>query len=602
MAIDPRYLDPNYWSSLPIGNGLMQEGGAGFGGISAYPSSIHVSQIPNLLATFQGQRRGLQGAQFTPFNADYIKNNPYQAAVGGDFAFDMSGYEQKPLAELSGYFGFNDSDSVFASLSPGAKSYLKKAEAYQPWGLTGGSQADWDTMTANYGQWTPQQIQAQFTPQDYATIESAIQPYRTADRLYMQEMLRRAQAGDIDIETPDRGFMGSLFAAVPGIVGAWAGGPIGGAVGGAISGNLSGGGLKGMLAGALTGGIAGNGGIVKTLNGLGAGGPMNTITNAISGFTNSSWNPFSIGNIQGLLPDSVLNSSWGTGLSEALSGAIPGALLGGALDGWQGAGIGGLLGGALGYGANQYGTSGPLSLGGGINQLFGMGGASGGAGGGTGGFGGTGGAGGFGGALGGLFGGGGNTLAQLLGAGIPLALLTREASKVSDTPTSLRTPYSSVRDGFTDFDPAIRGAMMENMNNTRGLYNEAGGNQGAYIQARVNPLMQQIAQRQGQLEQSLGRRGVAGSSFGDQALNVFGLDSQRALGDARAMATNEALGMRGQLNNGLAQGSELLLRQELGALGLADQNIQNLLARAKIRSDIFGRAAAGAGDILSGLR
>ena len=596
MAIDPRYLDPNYWASLPIGSGLMQEGGAGFGGISAYPSSIHVSQIPNLLATFQGERRGLQGAQFTHFNADYIANNPYQAAVGGDFAFDMSGYEQKPLAELSGYFGFNDSDSVFASLSPGAKSYLQKAQAYQPWGLLGGSQSDWDAMQAAYGSWTPQQIQAQFTPQDYATIESAIQPYRQADQLYMQELLRRAQAGDIDIETPDRGFMGSVMAALPGIVGAWAGGPIGGAIGGAISGNLSGGGLKGMLAGALTGGIAGNGGLGKTLGGLGGstGGAMNTITSAIRGIADSPLNIF--GSAGGLLQGAFGVNPMTTALGSALSTGGPGALLGGALGGWDGALYGGLAGAGIGLGMDGY-------LGDWASNLFnGSGGASGGAGGGTGGFGGAGGTGGLGGALGGLFGGGGNTLAQLLGAGIPLALLTREASKVSDTPTSLRTPYSSVRDGFTNFDPAIRGAMMENMNNTRSLYNEAGGNQGAYIQARVNPLMQQIAQRQGQLEQSLGRRGVAGSSFGDQALNVFGMDSQRALGDARAMATNEALGMRSQLNNGLAQGSELLLRNELGALGLADQNIQNLLARAKIRSDIFGRAAAGAGDILSGFR
>lgn len=335
---------------------------------------------------------------------------------------------------------------------------------------------------------------------------------------------------------------------------------------------------------------------------------MNTITNAISGLTNSNWNPFSIGNIQGLLPSSVLNSTWGTGLSEFLSGAIPGALAGGALDGWEGAGWGGLLGGALGYGANQYGTGGALSLDDWIsNVLFGgnnvggtgaTGGSTGGSSGGS--SGGAGGGGLFGGgSTGGLFGGGGgSSLLGLLGGAGMLGLLTNEASKVSDTPTGIRTPFSSVNQGLATMDPAIRNTFLGNIANQQGLFNEAGGNQGAYIQARVNPLLQQVAQRRGELERSMGLRGVLGSSFGDQSMTNFDLDSQRALGDARALATNDAIGMRSGLSQQIGAGGDQLFRSELGGLQLADQNIQNLLARAKIRSDIFGRAAAGAAGLL----
>ena len=580
MAIDPRLLDPNYWASLPTAsNGGLAFGSAalaGIGGLNGFPNEIHYSMFPQL-------EEGLKGGFFPKFDSNYIQNNVGWSQWNPDFFGEgiPQGSDPSQLVELSQYFNFDPSDSVFSSLSPGVQDYLSRVNP-------GGA--------GNQQPLSPQQIAALFSQQDYANIDSAIQPFRTAEQLYANEFARRVQSGGIDVGMPNNGIMGSIMAQFPAILGAAVGGPIGGAIGGALSGGLSGGGLKGAALGALGGGIAGNGGLGKTLGGLGGstGGAMNTITSAIRGMADSQLNPFGWlgGGIQDIFGGGMLGQTLGT----AATYGGPGALLGGALGGWDGALYGGLAGAGLGLGMNGY-------LGDWASGLFnGSGGASGGAGGGTGGFGGAGGAGGFGGALGGLFGGGGNTLAQLLGAGIPLALLTREASKVSDTPTSLRTPYSSVRDGFTNFDPTIRNAFLDTMDKSYGLFNQAGGNQGAFVQARVNPLMQQIAQRQGQLEQSLGRRGVAGSSFGDQALNVFGLDSQRALGDARALATQEGLAMQGQFNQQLAAGGEQMLRQELGALGLADQNIQNLLARAKIRSDIFGRAAAGAGDILSGFR
>lgn len=320
---------------------------------------------------------------------------------------------------------------------------------------------------------------------------------------------------------------------------------------------------------------------------------MNTIGNALTSVAQSQFNPFNY-----VAP--AINGLFGGGngnaftqsLGDFLSLAGPGALLGGALGGGRGALLGGLGGGlaglgGLGGGLNIFGSSGPLS---GIGQL------------GSGLFGGQSGLlGGLGQAAGGLLGGGSlGGLGGLLAGGIPLALLTNEANKATNTPTSLRTPYSRVVDGNAVLDPAIRNTFMESIGNTRGMIDRARGNQNAFIQARVNPMEAQVAQQRGALERSLGLRGLSGSSFGDQAMRSFGLDTERALGDARAQATQEALGFESSLNQLLSQGGSQLLAQELSALGLSDQNISRLLERARLRTDLFGRAASQFGSLLSG--
>lgn len=323
---------------------------------------------------------------------------------------------------------------------------------------------------------------------------------------------------------------------------------------------------------------------------------MNTIGNALTGVAQSSFNPFNyvVPAAQNLF--GIGDNAFTQGLGDFLSLAGPGALAGGLFGGQNGALIGGGLGGlagltGLGGGLNIFGSSGPLS---GVGNIF-----SGGSGGGLFGSGGLGGAlGGLGGALGGA--GGLGDIGSLLAGGIPLAFLTNEANKASKTPTSLRTPFSRVVDGNAVLDPAIRGTFMESIGNTRGMLDRARGNQNAFIQARVNPMEAQVAQQRGALERSLGQRGVAGSSFGDQAMRSFGLDSERALGDARSQATQEALGFESSLNQLLSQGGSQLLAQELAALGLSQQNIAQLLERAKMRTDLFGRAAGQFGNLLTG--
>ena len=224
-------------------------------------------------------------------------------------------------------------------------------------------------------------------------------------------------------------------------------------------------------------------------------------------------------------------------------------------------------------------------------------------------------------------------------------------------------------------DPTGRNAMVDSLSNYRRMLTDASGNQNPYIQARVRPLEEQFGRRRGELMRSLGQRGVMGSSFGDQSLNSFGIDSERALGDARSQATQEALTLQqqlnqllgsgggalrqsdmdmllgqGQLNQGLAgvgsqlrsgdqnlsqamasiaqgqagaqadmwqmenqsaqlqaslnqllqSGNQDLLQSELAGLGLGNMEIANLLQRAQMRTDMFGRAAAGFGNLLTG--
>lgn len=641
MAVDPRYLDPAYWASLPIDPGAYPRYGdvTYAGGTSAFPSQFEDSQLENLLSIFNGQPRGLTGQLFTPFNADYITKFPHDIVTDPMFGL------QPTLRELSGYFDFSANDPTFSKLSSGAQNYLSSIRyPFSEWTP--------DYIEPVRPDVSPEQIQSQFAPQDYSIIDQAIQPYRTANQLYMNELLSRTQRGDIKMKVSNTGggIFGSIMKALPMVVGTMAGGPLGGALGGAISGSLAGGGLKGALTGAATGGIAGAGGLGSVLGKTGSalggstGGFMNTIGTGLRSLSQSSWNPFGYlgGGLQGLFGTNNFTS----GLGSALSLGGPGALLGGALGGKQGALLGGLGGAGLGLGmdgylGNLFGGGGGFG-GGGLFGPSGAGGYGGGGGGAGGGYGGSGGI------LGGLFGNGG--LGSLLAGGIPLGLLINEANKATDTPTSTRTPYSSVNDGFANLDPTIRArlldtgewlggigagemAMRPQSRNTvlesnqgfRDLLGQARGNQNAFIQARVNPLMAQAAQRRGEMERGLGLRGVGGSSFGDQALSRFDIDSQSAIGDASSQATQESLGMQQALNQLLQQGgmnlqqgdlasqnfqSQIaqlmqgngmnLLQTELAGLGLGDANITNLLNKAKLRTEMFGRAGSQIGTFLGG--
>ena len=121
------------------------------------------------------------------------------------------------------------------------------------------------------------------------------------------------------------------------------------------------------------------------------------------------------------------------------------------------------------------------------------------------------------------------------------------------------TGYSSANQGNVTIDPSIRKIqdqglarnsalygeldqggqeIMGNLRNTRSRFE---GNQSAYMQSRINPFEQEYNKREGGLRESLGLRGVSGSSFGDQSMDSFATEKQRGIGDVRAQAEMENL-------------------------------------------------------------
>ena len=257
------------------------------------------------------------------------------------------------------------------------------------------------------------------------------------------------------------------------------------------------------------------------------------------------------------------------GVPSSVAAGSTGAIGGGA-GGMGGGGVGGLGGGTLG----EFGTAGTGSPGV-FGGLFNTSTAAGGGGGidwqstlGTVGSALAGGGGGAGGGYGGLIG-------SLVGAGLSIyqARQVADSMQVQDKSTD----YSKTSGGHTSFDPSIRGlqdqSMLRNQELEGGvmgygtafrarsdenkdqydkLYAELTSNQNPYIQARVNPLKEQIAGSRGQIQRNQGLRGVGGSSFGNDELTNFDFGAQRQLGDASAMATHDALGSRSSTLGSLA--------------------------------------------------
>ena len=186
--------------------------------------------------------------------------------------------------------------------------------------------------------------------------------------------------------------------------------------------------------------------------------------------------------------------------------------------------------------------------------------------------------------------------------------LGRSKSKTKEASTSrpfiTNTGFSNLTGTSLRLDPSIRGLEEEALAGTRSLAGDvrAGlneftsnqgtlrnrflGNEAAFTQARVNPLAQQLASRRGELQRSIGLRQLGGSSFGEQAITGFDVESERALGDARSLAEMEnlrALGgidqatfdavIRGtasqsQLNEVMARIAEARSQRELASFGL----------------------------------
>ena len=157
------------------------------------------------------------------------------------------------------------------------------------------------------------------------------------------------------------------------------------------------------------------------------------------------------------------------------------------------------------------------------------------------------------------------------------------------------------RTGGISFDPTGRalnlgalGDFNANLGQTR---NSLLGNQGAFMNARVNPLIDRLASGRGELSRGLNRTGVRGT-FRQRALKDYDIAGERALGDARALATNDTLGALTALdqslfNAGTGVGTNVF-NQQMQELGLSIDTVNALKAIASNLATGASSTAAGA--------
>lgn len=144
-------------------------------------------------------------------------------------------------------------------------------------------------------------------------------------------------------------------------------------------------------------------------------------------------------------------------------------------------------------------------------------------------------------------------------------------------------------------------------------------NQNPFIQARVNPLRDSLANQRADLSRGLSLRGVQGSLSNNEMIK-FDNNAGRQLGDASALATQEALqsmisaeGLGADLNSGQLDLANEYLKRDLSALGLNMDAVrlalsgrlfstpgQTQTSRSNGASD-FGGILSGVGSVLGGI-
>jgi hypothetical protein len=165
----------------------------------------------------------------------------------------------------------------------------------------------------------------------------------------------------------------------------------------------------------------------------------------------------------------------------------------------------------------------------------------------------------------------------------------------SSRPGFTNTGYSSINGNTISIDPSIRKIQDDALGNYASIYGDVGnatnrfltqtnslrdkylGNEGAFMQARVNPVKQATASIYGAAQQDMGRRRVGGSSFGYSTLRDIETQGAREEADARALATNDIAGFLNTLNA---------------------QELQALNQQAQLRAQMTGESLQGARDRL----
>lgn len=221
-----------------------------------------------------------------------------------------------------------------------------------------------------------------------------------------------------------------------------------------------------------------------------------------------------------------------------------------------------------------------------------------------------------------------------IGSSVMGGLFPNQGASSYSGPTNWYTPYSSAVGGTVNLDPSIRSLQDQYLSQVGGLGTTLGqqtqgyvsnlqdigqrylGNEGAYIQAAVDPILQQGNQAIGAYTAGAGLRGLGGSSFLGNQLSAMGTDLGRSVADAKAQAVAQNLGfetgLQGnilgaqqqqgqfgmQTSGALDQVSQQRLSQELSSLGLGQSEIAQLMNAFQNQQ---GRALGLQGQQLGGV-
>lgn len=231
-----------------------------------------------------------------------------------------------------------------------------------------------------------------------------------------------------------------------------------------------------------------------------------------------------------------------------------------------------------------------------------------------------------------LFGGEGSAGQNLLGA-LTSPLTEGGGSALALAPALAAINYAKNQGGFntdalqsvynnagttgnTQFNTGNLQSLYDtNLNNTldtskmNDIYGGLQGNQSAFMKSLTNPYDEQTAMGRGRLTQSLGNRGVLGSSFGNFDLTSYDAARDRGRADIVAQGMNNQLGLQTNVANSLmnAQNQDrayglsalnaktglanniLGAQQNQAQLGLAAQGLQNTAANNLLNAQIKER-------------
>ena len=208
-------------------------------------------------------------------------------------------------------------------------------------------------------------------------------------------------------------------------------------------------------------------------------------------------------------------------------------------------------------------------------------------------------------ASGGLFGGGSDAPSigdTLFGSALAKKNLLFGREKLGLPAFTPSTPFSALdpATGVTNIDPLARelglGAFDEFSGSLGDTRSALLGNQNAFEQARVDPLLQQLSIGRAGRERELSRTGVRGT-FRNRDLLDFDLAAQRELGNARSIAAQDTIGAVNAIdtllfNAGTGTGLNVF-NQELQALGLGIDTVNAINSLAQGLGTSASQIAAG---------